>query len=198
MSASKGAARSWHTSLCREYVCTLLAFLFGVCCADPAHNARRHPLEVVSRGVPQNGGELHDSLQKRILRWHHLPPCHQGAIHSWRFPYRPVQARLRLGLSVQRGQSCSDGACCGPNKKHHICSPAGSRTVPCHIFNSMDVLQVHSHRTVPHLSSCRMLWLFFPSSTLQGFMCQTGDPLGDGTGGQSIWGGEFEDEFHKR
>ncbi|KAF1779250.1 Cyclophilin-like domain [Phytophthora cactorum] len=28
-------------------------------------------------------------------------------------------------------------------------------------------------------------------------MVQTGDPLGDGTGGESIWGGEFEDEFHR-
>lgn len=28
------------------------------------------------------------------------------------------------------------------------------------------------------------------------FMVQTGDPMGNGTGGESIWGGEFEDEFH--
>ncbi|CAM9949464.1 unnamed protein product [Discosporangium mesarthrocarpum] len=31
---------------------------------------------------------------------------------------------------------------------------------------------------------------------IRGFMIQAGDPLGTGKGGESIWGGDFPDEFH--
>ncbi|NXT35190.1 PPWD1 protein, partial [Pelecanoides urinatrix] len=31
---------------------------------------------------------------------------------------------------------------------------------------------------------------------IKGFMIQTGDPTGTGMGGESIWGEEFENEFH--
>ncbi len=31
---------------------------------------------------------------------------------------------------------------------------------------------------------------------MKGFMIQGGDPTGTGKGGECIWGGKFEDEFH--
>ena len=35
-----------------------------------------------------------------------------------------------------------------------------------------------------------------PTLRLQDFMIQMGDPTGTGKGGESIWGGKFEDEIN--
>jgi peptidylprolyl isomerase domain and WD repeat-containing protein 1 len=45
--------------------------------------------------------------------------------------------------------------------------------------------------------SIRLICLFNRSVySIAYFLSAPGDPKGDGTGGESIWGGEFEDEFH--
>lgn len=40
-----------------------------------------------------------------------------------------------------------------------------------------------------------MYFSIFPRN-IRGFMLQGGDATGTGKGGESIWGGHFEDEFH--
>nr|CAH8871480.1 unnamed protein product [Trichobilharzia regenti] len=73
---------------------------------------------------------------------------------------------------------------------------------------SQMVIQLHQDRQLNAIECPRTVENFVGHSragyynghifhrVIKGFMVQTGCPLGTGTGGESIWGGEFEDEFH--
>lgn len=56
--------------------------------------------------------------------------------------------------------------------------------------------EVIFHRVIPKFVSSLLCTSDHCSDTRPPQMLQTGDPLGDGTGGESLWGTAFEDEFH--
>ena len=58
----------------------------------------------------------------------------------------------------------------------------------------MRILQ-QSHLPSNHQKICTCRTECVQAGLILSQMLQTGDPLGDGTGGESIWGGNFEDEF---
>ena len=63
----------------------------------------------------------------------------------------------------------------------------------------IELFQKHCRKTVENFATHSRNGYFDSvifHRVIKGFMIQTGDPLGDGSGGTSIWGAEFEDEFH--
>mmetsp|Transcript_8167 Transcript_8167/g.9575 ORF Transcript_8167/g.9575 Transcript_8167/m.9575 type:complete len:736 (-) Transcript_8167:356-2563(-) len=68
------------------------------------------------------------------------------------------------------------------------------------LFSSADDVNVFPQKTIENFVGLANKGYYNDvifHRVIKGFMIQTGDPLGDGTGGESLWGGEFEDEFVK-
>lgn len=95
-----------------------------------------------------------------------------------------------------------------PNEDERLAQPEGSgRDLPTELVmrTTMGDIQVKLFASecpktvenfVTHAKNGYFNGVIF-HRVIKGFMIQTGDPLGNGTGGESIWGGEFKDEFHR-
>lgn len=109
---------------------------------------------------------------------------------------------IRAGRDVQNERLTND-----LNSSMELSESKKKRKLPkgAVIYTTLGDIQIdligseHAPRTVENfctLSARKYYDGVLFHRVIKGFMIQTGDPKGNGTGGQSMWGSEFADEFH--
>ena len=105
-----------------------------------------------------------------------------------------------LGLATAALAACSGGGAAGyqlekPSKGEEVAVfTTGMGTISMRLFPQAAPKTVENFKGLIQKGYYNGLKFH---RVIKDFMIQTGDPKGDGTGGESVWGGEFKDEFDK-
>ena len=202
----------WSTNKCTKIIgrsdSSMLRFLGGLVCLGEAKVDKQMQLArsggtSAARSTLENEQKLSDALmlvmaynKRRFYIFSHVDPIANAEKEEGAEQQETILARDILNEPPDADDYLLDNINDDANKEATLGKEAILRTTmgDVHIRLFPDEVPRTIENFCGHARSGYYDNVIF-HRIIKGFMIQTGDPLGDGTGGESIWGGEFEDEF---
>lgn len=127
----------------------------------------------------------------------HNPKSKEGAERDV-FNEKPSREEQTIAASSSSSAGGGAGGAYGSRSKSTVASTAILHTTLGDI--QLRLFPEKVHKTVENFVGLARKGYYNDVTfhrVIKKFMLQTGDPLGDGTGGESLWGRNFEDEFRE-